>query len=247
MKKTTTIRGVEVTTTIAAAELTPYGRAEAPRFVFESIDMWAEVMATALLSPVARRLTPNAKAVALHLYARAELPNYVPSSALRSCPVDPVKATAVVARLTYAGFLTPVTGGWLLDQPAREQAGRFYGSKEAHRRATENALFGGERTAVYRAADADDYLLYVGITGSVGARQSAHAEKSSWAQLAVRGDIEWWPNRVLAEFIEARAIVQERPLFNHRHNDTPEARQRLVAYLVERGRLDLLTPAVSRG
>jgi hypothetical protein len=47
--------------------------------------------------------------------------------------------------------------------------------------------------------------------------------------------------------MERCAIEREQPLFNHVYNDSPEARQRLVAYLVEQGHLDLLAPAVSRG
>ena len=102
-------------------------------------------------------------------------------------------------------------------------------------------------TALYRWYDADDLLLYIGITNDPHVRQSSHAKKSSWADFAVRGTIERYSSRPDAEAAEKFAIESERPLFNHQHNDTPEARQRLVAYLVEHGRMDLLAPAVSRG
>ncbi len=102
-------------------------------------------------------------------------------------------------------------------------------------------------TALYRWYDADDQLLYVGITNDPHVRQSSHAKKSSWADFAHHARIERHPSRALAEAAEKAAIESERPLFNHVHNDTPEARQRLVAYLIEHGRMDLLAPAVSRG
>ncbi|GGM27783.1 hypothetical protein GCM10011608_10740 [Micromonospora sonchi] len=101
--------------------------------------------------------------------------------------------------------------------------------------------------ALYRWFDGDDTLLYIGITNDPHVRQSSHAKKSSWADFAVRGAIERFASREKAEAAEKAAIEAERPLFNHMHNDTPEARQRLVAYLVEHGRMDLLAPAVSRG
>lgn len=106
---------------------------------------------------------------------------------------------------------------------------------------------GSTVTALYRWYDADDTLLYIGITNDPHVRQSAHAKKSSWADFAVRGTIERFPSRPEAEAAEKAAIEAERPLFNHVHNDTPEARARLVAYLIQHGRMDLLAPAVSRG
>lgn len=102
-------------------------------------------------------------------------------------------------------------------------------------------------TALYFWYDAADVLLYIGITGDLATRQSSHAKRSSWSEFADHSKIRRFPSRPEAEAAEKAAIESERPLFNHVHNDTPEARQRLVAYLVERGRMDLLAPAVSRG
>ncbi|MEU8158121.1 DnaB-like helicase N-terminal domain-containing protein [Micromonospora sp. NPDC048986] len=102
-------------------------------------------------------------------------------------------------------------------------------------------------TALYRWYDTADRLLYVGITGNTDARQSSHARRSSWSEFAVRGTIERFPSRPEAEAAERKAIESEQPLFNGTYNDTPEARARLVAYLIEHGRTDLLAPAVSRG
>ena len=64
---------------------------------------------------------------------------------------------------------------------------------------------------------------------------------------AVRSTIERFPSRDAALEAEETAIKAEHPLFNHQHNNTPEARRRLVEYLVSHGRFDLLAPAVSRG
>lgn len=102
-------------------------------------------------------------------------------------------------------------------------------------------------TALYRWFDADDRLLYVGITSSLRARQSSHAKKSSWEAFAVRATIERYPCRADAEQAELDAIRAERPLFNDVGNDHPDAVRDLVTYLAERGRFDLLAPAVSRG
>jgi hypothetical protein len=101
--------------------------------------------------------------------------------------------------------------------------------------------------ALYRWFDWDDRLLYVGITRTLAARQEAHAKASSWSRFAVNCTVERYPNRDAVELAERYAIEEERPLFNHVHNDTPEARERLVEYLVEHGHLDLLLPAVNRG
>lgn len=102
-------------------------------------------------------------------------------------------------------------------------------------------------TALYFWYDADDVLLYIGITGDLATRQTNHAKRSTWAEFADHSTVRRLPTRLHALVAEREAIEVERPLFNHMHNDTPEARARLVAYLIEHGRTDLLAPAVSRG
>lgn len=101
--------------------------------------------------------------------------------------------------------------------------------------------------ALYRWYDADGLLLYIGITEDLAGRTSSHERKSSWAAFAVRRTVTYLPDRASAETAERFAIYDECPLFNHQHNDTPEARQRLVNYLIKHGRTDLLAPNVSRG
>lgn len=102
-------------------------------------------------------------------------------------------------------------------------------------------------TALYRYFDADDLLLYVGISDRLRIRTGSHVAGSSWMDFAVRSTIERHPTRAIALEVEEAAIKAEHPLFNHQHNDTPEARRALVGYLVKHDRLDLLAPAVSRG
>jgi hypothetical protein len=102
-------------------------------------------------------------------------------------------------------------------------------------------------TALYRWYDAEGVLLYIGITDQLSARHRSHAKKSSWSDFAASSTVERFPTREAALDGERLAIQEERPLFNHVHNDAPDAQQRLVEYLVRHDRLDLLAPAVSRG
>jgi hypothetical protein len=102
-------------------------------------------------------------------------------------------------------------------------------------------------TALYRWWDEADLLLYIGISDRLRNRTGSHVEGSSWMDFAARSAIERHPVRSVALDAERRAIETEHPLFNVQYNDTPEARKRLVEYLIKRDRLDLLTPAVSRG
>lgn len=102
-------------------------------------------------------------------------------------------------------------------------------------------------TFLYRFFDADDVLLYVGITDNLSERTFNHAMSSSWMDFAVRSTIERYKTRREAEKTEVEAIRSERPLFNVAHNDDPGAERRLVDYLIEHDRRDLLRVAVSRG
>lgn len=102
-------------------------------------------------------------------------------------------------------------------------------------------------TALYRYFDEADLLLYVGISDRLRSRTGSHIAGSSWMDFAVRSTIERHPTRAIALEAEEAAIHAEHPLFNHQHNDTPEARRALVEYLIKHDRLDLLAPAVSRG
>lgn len=102
-------------------------------------------------------------------------------------------------------------------------------------------------TALYRYYDAADTLLYVGMTGDLAEREVEHIRDSTWMDFAARSTIERFPTRAEAEDAERDAIRDEAPLFNIAHNDTPGMTRRLVDYLIEQDRRDLLLPAVSRG
>ena len=101
--------------------------------------------------------------------------------------------------------------------------------------------------ALYRYYDDADRLLYIGISDELTGRVSGHSKGSSWMDFAVRSTITRYPSRAKAAAAEIEAIKDEHPLFNFKHNNTPEARRRLVKYLVEHGYTDMLVPAVSRG
>ena len=102
-------------------------------------------------------------------------------------------------------------------------------------------------TALYRYYDADDELLYVGMTGDLAEREVEHIRDSTWMDFAARSTIERFPTRDEAEEAERDAIRSEVPLFNIAHNDTPGATLRLVEYLIKQNRPDLLMPNISRG
>lgn len=96
------------------------------------------------------------------------------------------------------------------------------------------------RTALYRWYDAEGALLYIGITGHLPTRQAIHAKNSAWSEFAALSRVEHYADRATAEAAEVAAILAEMPIFNRQHNDTPEARRRLVDYLTQNARLDLL-------
>jgi len=103
------------------------------------------------------------------------------------------------------------------------------------------------RSALYRYYDEKDRLLYIGITDRLLSRTEAHILGSSWMDYAVRSTIARYPTRREAAEAETAAIKAEQPLFNDIHNRSPEAKARLVQFLIEHGRADLLSPSVSRG
>lgn len=76
-----------------------------------------------------------------------------------------------------------------------------------------------ERTALYRLYDADDRLLYVGITTSPKTRFASHATYKHWWPQVDRKDVTWlagtWGQALT---IEAAAIQNEKPQFNGKHN-----------------------------
>ncbi len=96
-------------------------------------------------------------------------------------------------------------------------------------------------TNIYRWFDENGRLLYVGITNDLATRQTSHAKRSAWAEFARYCDVTKHPDRETAADGERAAIEFELPVFNRLGNDNPAARARVVAYLTERNRLDLLS------
>lgn len=72
----------------------------------------------------------------------------------------------------------------------------------------------GDRTALYRLYDADDELLYVGITKNTAQRWKQHKQLKSWWSRVARRDVAWLDSRPDALLAEHRAIVAEHPLHN---------------------------------
>jgi len=102
-------------------------------------------------------------------------------------------------------------------------------------------------TVLYRYYDAEDVLLYVGISANMPARLGSHETDSTWMDFAARSTLEHFGDRADAEKAEQAAIEADRPLFNILHNDRPDRVRRLVDYLIDRDRRDLLVPLISRG
>lgn len=69
---------------------------------------------------------------------------------------------------------------------------------------------------VYRVYDADERLLYIGVTVDLKNRLRVHGYQSPWYVDAARVDAESFPDRPTAFDAEAYAIREEAPLHNVR-------------------------------
>ncbi len=74
-------------------------------------------------------------------------------------------------------------------------------------------LIGAEHV-LYRLYDADDGLLYVGITNQWVRRESEHSRDKAWWSEVHRISHEVYPDRPTAMAAEKAAIRSERPVFN---------------------------------
>lgn len=92
------------------------------------------------------------------------------------------------------------------------------------------------RTEIYRLYDAEDRLLYVGISFSAHFRLMQHVSKRWWADV-VRKDVRSHRTRVAALRAEARAIRTERPIYNVKGR--PPLTDDEWAYRLRRGRAAL--------
>ncbi|MGQ4343547.1 GIY-YIG nuclease family protein [Streptomyces sp. SAS_275] len=77
--------------------------------------------------------------------------------------------------------------------------------------------FPSGRSAIYRLHDATGTLLYVGISHAPKARLKEHAGDKLWWHLVAREEITWCSSRAEALAAEAKAVNEERPLYNGYH------------------------------
>lgn len=75
-----------------------------------------------------------------------------------------------------------------------------------------------EPTAIYRLYDADNRLLYVGISRDVEKRWATHKKTKPWWKEVARKDVVWLKSRTAAFHAEHLAIVEEHPLHNSLHD-----------------------------
>lgn len=106
---------------------------------------------------------------------------------------------------------------------------------------------GTSYTVVYDFYDNRGTLLYIGITSSPERRFASHEANSTWMEFATTYRVTRFATRDDAKSAEKAWIETCRPLFNVEYNDHPDRVARLVDYLIDRDRRDLLVPLVSRG
>lgn len=94
----------------------------------------------------------------------------------------------------------------------------------------------GAVTTLYRFYDADDVLLYVGITDHPLHRMANHAADQPWWSYVVRATFDHCPTRSAALAAEANAIRFERPLFNVQGNPHPDSNDKWEAWEAEQTR-----------
>ena len=82
--------------------------------------------------------------------------------------------------------------------------------------------------ALYRFYDAQDTLLYVGISWSLAQRMAEHRHTKSWWQEIATIRIEWLPNREAVLEAETVAIVRERPKYNLANKTSPTTNERKI-------------------
>lgn len=75
-----------------------------------------------------------------------------------------------------------------------------------------------DSTALYRLYDADDQLLYIGITNYPPKRWTEHKRDKPWWPQVTEKRVEWIESRIKAEGAERCAIAAEGPKYNRVHN-----------------------------
>jgi hypothetical protein len=82
--------------------------------------------------------------------------------------------------------------------------------------------------SLYRFYDADDLLLYVGVTSAGPSRWSEHEQNRAWWDLVARTTVEHFPGRVEALAAEKAAIRAEQPKWNTMHKGERSPRSQKV-------------------
>jgi hypothetical protein len=70
-------------------------------------------------------------------------------------------------------------------------------------------------THLYRHYDIEGRLLYVGVAPPTNKRLQPHRQQAAWLHLTTIITVDDYPTRAWAEAAEARAILEERPIYNH--------------------------------
>lgn len=69
-------------------------------------------------------------------------------------------------------------------------------------------------TGVYRFYDADEQLLYVGVSSNLRTRWKEHEDNRPWWGDIARHDVTWFATRAKALAEESRAICEDSPRYN---------------------------------
>lgn len=88
----------------------------------------------------------------------------------------------------------------------------------------------GGASVLYRVFDAQDRLLYVGVSYSVFLRLGQHNDKAGWARYAVKITLERFSDREAAIDAEAEAIRTEDPVWNYTGRPVRRFLQWMAAY-----------------
>lgn len=88
----------------------------------------------------------------------------------------------------------------------------------------------GDTTTLYRIYDAQDRLLYVGISGGSFIRLGQHGDSAAWAHYATKITLERYPTREEAKQAESKAIQSEDPVWNVRGRPIERSLRWAAAY-----------------
>lgn len=109
-----------------------------------------------------------------------------------------------------------------LDQRSGDGTTSPLPARQAHRHSGPDHRTGShivsQRTFLYRLFDAEDRLLYVGITNQPRRRFHHHRTTKTWWADVARHELETHPNREVASAAEIAAITGEHPVHNVVHN-----------------------------